>query len=49
MPLTNTEIRQAKPRDNAYKMADSRGLYLHVKPNGGKYWRLKFSLLCRRL
>lgn len=41
--LTNTAVRNAKPRDKAFTMADERGLYMHVKPTGdgdcGKYWR----------
>lgn len=35
--LTNTALRQAKPKDNPYKLGDSGGLYLLIKPNG-KYW-----------
>ncbi len=42
MALTDSQIRQAKPREKPYKMGDSGGLYLHVKPNGGKYWRIKY-------
>jgi hypothetical protein len=37
--LTATAVKQAKPKDKPYKLAD--GLYLHVKPNG-KYWRYKY-------
>jgi integrase len=42
MLLTNTAIKNAKPKDKPYKLADGDGLYLLVKPNGGKYWRLKY-------
>lgn len=42
MPLTDTVIRKAKPRDRAYKIADSAGLYLLVTPAGGKLWRVKY-------
>jgi integrase len=42
MPLTATAARQAKPRDRAYKLADEKGLFLLVHPNGSKYWRLKY-------
>ncbi|QHL91155.1 integrase arm-type DNA-binding domain-containing protein [Sphingomonas changnyeongensis] len=40
--LTDLEIRKAKPRDKAYKLADSGGLYLFVTPSGHKSWRLKY-------
>lgn len=43
MALTDTTIRTAKPREKQFKLSDSRGLYLLVKPNGGKYWRLKYQ------
>jgi len=39
--LTATAVKQAKPKDKPYKLADGGGLYLHVKPNG-KYWRYKY-------
>lgn len=42
MPLTDTAIRTAKPREKTYKLADERGLYLEVAPSGGKWWRLKY-------
>lgn len=42
MPLTDMDARQAKPRDKAYKLFDSGGLYLEVSPKGGKWWRLKY-------
>lgn len=42
MALTDVTIRNAKPRDGEYKMADSGGLYLLVTPAGGKLWRVKF-------
>ncbi len=28
--------------DKPYKLADEKGLYLEVHPNGGKYWRFKY-------
>lgn len=43
--LTDTEIRGAKPRAKPYKLADSNGLYLEVKPNGVKAWRYRFELV----
>lgn len=42
MALTDLKVRTAKPREKAYKLADEKGLYLLVNPNGSKYWRLKY-------
>lgn len=42
MALTNTEIRRSKPGDAVYKLSDGHGLYLLVKPNGGRLWRWKY-------
>lgn len=44
MPLTDTAIRTAKPGEKPYKLADEKGLFLLVNPNGGKWWRLKFRV-----
>lgn len=44
MPLTDTAIRNAKPREKAYKLADEKGLFLLVNPNGAKWWRHKFRI-----
>ena len=35
-PLTNTEVKQAKPRDKIYKLADGDGLQLRIMPSGSK-------------
>ena len=37
--LTDTKVRKAKPSPKAYKLSDSRGLYLIVLPSGGKSFR----------
>ena len=42
MALTDTAIRKAKPKEKPYKVADERGMYLEVMPNGSKYWRMKY-------
>lgn len=42
MRLSDTQIRNAKPHDKPYKLFDGRGLYLIVRPNGAKWWRLKY-------
>ncbi|WP_411849109.1 tyrosine-type recombinase/integrase [Yersinia ruckeri] len=45
MPLTDIKVKTAKPMDKAYKLADGGGMYLLVKPNGSKYWRLKYRFV----
>ncbi len=42
MPLTDIEVRNAKPKSAPYKITDAEGMYLLVKPSGAKYWRLKY-------
>ena len=39
---TDIEFRNAKPKEKAYKIADEKGLFLYVSPNGSKYWRFKY-------
>jgi integrase len=41
-PLTNTEVRQAKPKDKEFNLVDGNGLALRVKPNGSKLWIFNF-------
>lgn len=43
--LTDTQCRNAKPKDKPYKLADDKGLYLEVKPTGVKAWRYRFELV----
>lgn len=40
--LTDTTVRQAKPADAAYKLADGNSLYLLVNASGSKLWRWKY-------
>lgn len=42
MPLTELAVKQAKPKEKDYKLSDERGMFLLVKKNGSKYWRLKY-------
>lgn len=44
MPLTDTAIRNTKPGDKPFKLADEKGLFLLVNPNGSRWWRLKFRV-----
>ena len=40
--LTDTAIRNLKPKEAAYKVSDGGGMYLLVSPKGGKWWRYKY-------
>lgn len=42
MPLTDTSIRNSKPRAKPFKLADGKGLFLQVTPAGSKRWRIKY-------
>ena len=44
MALTDTAVRNAKPKDKPYKLADAQGLYLLVNPKGSKLWRIKYRM-----
>lgn len=41
-PLTDTQIRNAKPAAKNLKLFDGGGLFLFITPSGGKLWRLKY-------
>lgn len=42
MPLTESQAKNSKPREQAYKLADAGGLFLLVQPNGARLWRMKY-------
>jgi hypothetical protein len=42
MPLSDTAVKNSKPKKKKFKIADERGLYLLVQVNGSKYWRFKY-------
>ena len=44
MKLNDQKIKKAKPQEKPYKLTDGKGLYLLIKPNGGKYWRLDYAI-----
>ncbi|EGF4746787.1 tyrosine-type recombinase/integrase [Escherichia coli] len=44
MPLTDAKIRTLKPSDKPFKVSDSHGLYLRVKPGGSRHWYLKYRI-----
>lgn len=47
MALSDTAVRNAKPKGKPYKLYDERGMYLLVKP-AGKYWRLDYRFQGKR-
>jgi integrase len=40
--LTDIAVKNAKPGPKPYKLKDERGLFLEVRPNGGRWWRLRY-------
>ena len=48
MPLTDTTIRNAKPRDRQYKLTDEKGMYLLVTTSGKKYFRFDYRFIGKR-
>lgn len=42
-PLTNTEVKQAKPKEKVFTLSDGAGLQLRVKPNGTKLWLFDYQ------
>lgn len=44
MSLSDAKIRTLKPSDKPFKVSDSHGLYLLVKPGGSRHWYLKYRI-----
>ena len=42
-PLSDTEIKKARPKDKEYNLADGGGLQLRVRPSGAKLWLFNYS------
>jgi hypothetical protein len=42
-------VRNAKPREKAFKLYDERGLFLLVTPTGGRLWRRERREAARQL
>lgn len=43
MPLRDLEVRNAQPGPKPFKKYDGEGLFLLVKPNGSKLWRMRYQ------
>lgn len=41
-PLTDIQIKNAKPQAKPWKLTDGGGLHILITPTGGKLWRLKY-------
>jgi integrase len=48
MALTDTRARTAKPSAKPYKLSDGGGMYLLVKSDGARYWRLDYRYAGKR-
>ena len=44
MKLNDKRCKTAETKDKPYKIADGQGMYLDIRPNGAKYWRLRYRL-----
>ena len=42
LPLTDIQVKNAKPKAKEYKLSDGGGLHLLITPSGGKLWRFKY-------
>ena len=42
MPLSAIQVKELKPAVKDRKIFDGGGLYLHLKKDGKKYWRLQY-------
>jgi integrase len=42
--LTTTEVKGARAAEQAYKLGDQGGLYLHVTETGSKLWRYRYRI-----
>ncbi|WP_057882465.1 tyrosine-type recombinase/integrase [Tsuneonella troitsensis] len=42
MALTDLQLKQATPRERDWKLSDGGGLYILIRTNGSKLWRMKY-------
>jgi len=43
-PLSDNQIKNAKPKERDYKLNDGFGLYVLITRTGGKLWRFNYRL-----
>lgn len=41
-PLSDTTVKNTKPKDKTYTLGDGDGMYLEVMPNGSRFWRMSY-------
>jgi hypothetical protein len=46
--LSDATIRATKPTSKDVRLFDGHGLYLLIKPNDSRWWRLDYSINTRR-
>ena len=46
--LSDTTIRATKPTNKDIRLFDSNGLYLLIKPNDSRWWRLDYCINKKR-
>lgn len=45
--LTDAKLRSLKPKDAVYRVADSQGLCIEVRPSGSKIWRYRYRFAAK--
>lgn len=48
MPLSDTQLKNAKAKDKDYRLSDGDGLYLLVTKDGNKWWRFDYTIHNKR-
>nr|WP_314862422.1 integrase arm-type DNA-binding domain-containing protein [uncultured Undibacterium sp.] len=48
IPLSDIQVKNAKPKAKAYRLTDGGGLYLLINADGSKYWRMDYRINDRR-
>jgi len=41
--LSATEVKSAKAKEKPYRLYDGKGMHIEIRPNGSKWWRLKYK------
>ena len=44
---TDAKLRSLKPKDAVYRVADSQGLCIEVRPSGSKIWRYRYRFAAK--
>jgi integrase len=44
IPLSDTQIKNAKPSNKVWTLSDGNGLMLQIKPSGSKVWTIRYTL-----